>query len=723
MSLKMKVLSSLVGACLLFSASIVSAQEPPKESKTLKKFTKQENSIIHIPKNTMKEKAAYSLYKQKPSSSKRGISKEDAALGYKKGELLVKFKPNKSIQSLGTLAKDKGLKLNKVLDRKTGLQLIKFEDKKGSMKDMIRQLKANPAVEYAEPNYILKPSAVTDPYYNNLWGLKNTGQSILGVPGKFGIDIKAEAAWAKSKGSTSLVVGIIDTGMDINHPDLKDNVWKNPGETPNDGIDNDKNGYIDDVNGWNFFDNNNDVYYSAYEDDHGTHVAGTIAGRANTTGVIGIAPNVKVMPLKFLGPGGGYTSDAILAINYAKGKGIKITNNSWGGGSYSQALYDAIKNSNSLFVAAAGNDGYNSDSSPSYPAAYDAANILSVAAIDNTGNLAYFSNYGVKSVDVAAPGVSILSTLPENSYDYYDGTSMAAPHVTGTAALVVSTNPSFTTAQVKDRIMGSVTKLSSLTNKVVTGGLINAGVATGAVDSDGEIPGVALTTTSVSSTLDATSDKNDVYSVTLVKGEKLAVSMSGATGTDFDVYLYNSSAKTVNSSAGIVAYSEKINTSSESFSYTAPATGKYYIDFYAYKGKGSYKAYFKRGVTAGTYQDTSSNIAFTDNWTKVTSTSASGGTYKTVNYSAATSEFVFYGTGITYYALKSSTQGIAKVTLDGTAYTVDLWSSSTQYKAPVFTKTGLKTGRHTLKIEWTGKAHSGAKKTATKVNLDSLVVK
>jgi Bacterial pre-peptidase C-terminal domain len=190
--------------------------------------------------------------------------------------------------------------------------------------------------------------------------------------------------------------------------------------------------------------------------------------------------------------------------------------------------------------------------------------------------------------------------------------------MSGTVALVVSTNSSFTTAQVKDQIIKSATKLSSLTNKVATGELVNAGNALAAIDADGEIPGVAVTNSSISSTLDAASDKNDVYSVNLVKGEKLTVSMSGATGTDFDVYLNNASAKTVNSSSGIVAYSEKLNTSSESFSYTAPATGKYYIDFFAYKGKGSYKAYFKQGVTAGTYQDTSSNIAFTDNWTQIT---------------------------------------------------------------------------------------------------------
>ncbi|MBY6037170.1 S8 family serine peptidase [Fictibacillus nanhaiensis] len=720
MNTRMKLISAFVGAGFLLSTTFVYA-EAPQGSHTLKKGAGYvSNHVVHIPKQTQKK--ANHLFKPNLASKHRLISSEDVRLGYKKGEVIVKFKPNQSIKSLGLLVKEKGLKVNKVLDKNLRLQLVKFDDKKLSMKEMLRQLHANPAIEYAEPNYIYQPTGVSDPYYSNLWGLKNTGQSINGVTGKAGIDINVETAWTKTKGTTSTVVAVIDTGIDISHPDLKDNVWINPGEIPNDGIDNDNNGYVDDINGWNFFDNNNRVYYYPDEDLHGTHVAGTIAGKANTIGVIGVAPNIKVMSLKFIGPDGGYLADAISAIQYAKNNGIKITNNSWGGGSYSQALYDAIHSSQSLFVAASGNDGVNADSQPMYPAAYDAANILSVAAIDNTGNLAYFSNYGTTSVDVAAPGVSIYSTTPENSYGYLDGTSMATPHATGAAALIASASPSFTTAQLKDKIMKTVTKLSSLTGKVGTGGLINAGNAING-DTDGDIPGVPLKTTSISSKLDASSDKNDVYSLTLLKGEKFTVTMSGDSGTDFDVYLYNSSAKTVHSSAGIVAYSEKLNTSSETFTYTAPSTGIYYLDFYAYKGKGKYNASIKNGVTAGTYQDTSGNISFTNNWKLISNSSASGGSYKTVNYSEASAEFVFNGTGITYYALKSSTQGIAKVTLDGTAYNVDLWSSNTQYKTSVFSKTGLKAGRHVLKIEWTGKTHSGAKKTATNINVDSLLVK
>jgi subtilisin family serine protease len=594
------------------------------------------------------------------------------------------------------------------------------------MKDLLQFLNsARDIVEYAEPNYVLKPFAVSDPYYGNLWGLKNTGQTIEGVPGKAGIDIKAEAAWMKTKGSTATVIAVIDTGIDINHPDLKDNIWKNPGETPNDGIDNDGNGYVDDVNGWNFFDNNNDVFYSADEDYHGTHVAGTIAGRANTIGVIGVAPNVKIMPLKFIGPGYGYTDDAIKAINYAKGKGVKISNNSWGGGGYSQALYDSIKNSNSLFVAAAGNSGVNADTNPMYPAAYDLSNILSVAAIDNTGNLPSFSNYGATSVDVAAPGVSIFSTFPESfsygSYGYLDGTSMATPHATGTAALITAVYPSYSTAQIKDTIMKTVTKLSSLTGKTVTGGLVNAAVAV-AADVDGDIPGVPLKGTSVSSTLDTSTDKDDVYSIKLLKGEKFSVSLSGTAGTDFDIYLYDKNAKTVNSSAGILASSEKTGTSSEAFSFIAPADGTYFLDVYAYQGKGSYTASVKYGVTAGVYEDKNSNLNFTGNWLQVTHSSASGGSYKVVNTEGTSVQLVFNGTGISYKAFKDSTHGIAKVTLDGATYNVDLYSSTPQYQALVFSKTGLTAGRHVLKIEWTGKAHTGAKKEATKINVDSITV-
>jgi subtilisin family serine protease len=718
-----KFVSSIVGiGLILFSVTTASAapQDSLKAPSNVKKASQTvKDSIIQIKGGHPVTKSNRFVHNN--ASKPRGITPDDVKRGYKKGEVIVKFKPGKSLEALGAAGTAKGLRVAKNLDRALGIQLLKFESGM-SESDMVKFLKESRTVEYAEPNYIYQPTSVSDPLYGKLWGLKNTGQSIEGESGKAGIDIKAETAWARTKGSSSTVIAVIDTGTDYTHPDLKDNIWKNPGEVPNDGIDNDKNGYIDDVNGWNFFDGNNNPYYGPGEDDHGTHVSGTIAGKANTAGVIGVAPNVKVMPLKFIGPFGGSLDDAIAAINYAKAKGVKITNNSWGGGGYSQALYDTIKNSNSLFVAAAGNSSSNADTTPMYPAAYNLSNILSVAAITNTGSMASFSNYGATSVDVAAPGQSILSTLPLNTYEYFDGTSMAAPHATGVAALVTAVNSSFTPLQIKDRIMKTVTKLSSLTGKTVTGGLINAGAAV-VTDVDGEIPGVKLNGTSVTSTLNATSDKDDVYSITLLKGEKVSVSLTGAKGTDFDIYLYNSSAKTVNSSSGMVAFSEKAGTSTESFSFVAPSDGTYYLDVYAYKGSGSYTATVKYGVTAGVYEDTSTALNFNGNWKKVTSSAASGGAYKTVNEPGARVRLVFNGTAISFKTIKSSTRGIAKVTLDGTAYNVDLYSATTVNQAVVFNKTGLKAGRHVLTIEWTGKPHAGAKKFATVIDIDSLTVK
>ncbi|MEH7402874.1 S8 family serine peptidase [Gottfriedia acidiceleris] len=697
------VASCIVSVSLLYSTVTVSAQSPSSSQPTnKKKVAEGVNSIVQIPKIASK-----------------GVKVANKQIGkrYKEQELIVKFKNNATVESLGIIKNDLGLYGAQKLNDK-GVQLVKF--KKGILiEQAIKTLNASTNVEYAEPNYIVKPLGVSDPYYSYLWGMKNTGQTIGGVPGKAGIDIKAETAWAKTKGSSSVVVAVIDTGMDINHPDIKDNIWVNPGEIAGDGKDNDGNGYIDDVNGWNFYDNNNILFYSTEEDYHGQHVAGTIAGNDNTIGVIGVAPNVKIMPLKFLGPDGGYTADAIKAVEYAKAKGIKISNNSWGGGGFSQALSDSIKNSGSLFVAAAGNSGLNADTSPMYPAAYNLSNILSVAAINNTGNLASFSNYGATSVDIAAPGENILSAYPGNSYAYLSGTSMATPHATGTAALVKSVYTAYTPAQIKDAIMKSVTPLSSLTGKVVTGGLLNAGKALGG---DDDIPGVPLTSTSVSSTLSSTTDLDDVYFFKLIKGERVTVSLSGTAGTDFDIYLYKSTAKTVKDSAGIVAFSEKAGTSTESFTYIAPSDGTYYLDVYGYKGSGSYTAKVKYGTAAGTYENTSKDLTYFGTWSTISTTSASGGSYAKVNEAGSSIRIVFNGTGVVYKGMKNSRQGIAKVTVDGVVTNPNLYSTTTVYKAELFKKTGLSAGRHVLTIEWTGKASAGARKSATEINVDSITV-
>ncbi|WP_051633461.1 S8 family serine peptidase [Bacillus sp. UNC41MFS5] len=716
--MRKKMTALMVSVGLLFAsipALATSNESGNGGTQNFKKATQKVNPVIQIQERKLQSDKAMATFKS--SNGKK----------YKEGEVIVKYKNTYKTESLGVLQTKFSLKTKKNLNN-SNTKLISF-NAKIPMQEVLKSLNASPQVEYAEPNYILKPDAVSDPKFGQLWGLKNTGQPIFGIPGKAGIDIGAEAAWAVTKGSTSVVIAVIDTGVDINHPDLKAQIWKNPGEVAGDGIDNDKNGYVDDVNGWDFYNIDNTVFDAADGDEHGTHVSGTIAGTANTLGVIGVAPNVKIMPLKFLGPDGGYTSDAILAVNYAKAKGVKVTNNSWGGGGFSQALYDAIQNSNSLFIAAAGNDGTDNDASPHYPSNYNLPNVLSVAAIDNTGNLAWFSNFGATTVDIAAPGQDILSTVPAttpgnytNAYDYFSGTSMATPHVTGTAALFLSRNPAAAPLTMKDAILKNSTALSSLKGAVLTGSMLSANKTVN-FQPDNDIPGLPFPGTSVTNTVSSTSDLDDVYAINMLKGEKVTITLSGATGTDFDIYLYNSGATTVKSSAGIVAYSEKTGTSSETFTYIAPADGKYYLDVYAYKGTGTYTATVKAGVTVGTYENTAKEIGYIGNWSTFSNVNTSGGSFAGTNTMGSKAQFVFNGTGVTVSGVKYATQGIVKVTVDGVSTFVTLYSATSLYKQLYYSKTGLTAGRHVLTIEWTGKAATGVKKSATGVNLDTIIVK
>ncbi len=327
-------------------------------------------------------------------------------------QIIVKFAP-----SVGREVRDdirRAEKLEKVHD----LDLIRAEAATvngRSVEEAVRSLERRPGVEYAEPDHVLYPAGYSkEPRFPEQWGLDNTGQTIRGSAGTPDVDINAKEASAVTAGDPGIVVAIIDTGINPSHPDLKDRVWKNPGEAgegkENNGVDDDGNGYVDDVNGWDFYNGDGTLHDSSY-DRHGTHVAGIIAASTNGEGVAGVAPNIKIMPLKIM-EGTTTVSKAILAIEYAKAKGARISNNSWGGLSYSQALKDAIETSGQLYIAGAGNAGYNTDSTPYYPASYDSPNILSVAAVDKKGSLASFSNYGATSVDLSAPGVDILSTMP-----------------------------------------------------------------------------------------------------------------------------------------------------------------------------------------------------------------------------------------------------------------------------------------------------------------------
>ncbi len=363
-----------------------------------------------------------------------------------------------------------------------GIYLISFP---AAVPQALVALQSMPFIEYAEPNYIYQHAATSsDPYFTNgsLWGMTNTGYGC-----------GAQTAWTNNHtGSSNVVVAVIDEGIDNQHQDLSSNCWINPNETANDGVDNDNNGYKDDVYGWDF-DGNNNTTFDGAGDDHATHVAGTIGGMSNTVGVVGVNWNVKMISCKFLGSAGGTTANAVKAVDYVtalKNIGINIvaSNNSWGGGGFSASLYDAINRANTagvLFIAAAGNSGTNNDNTASFPGNYSISNkvgsktyaalpnMIVVAAIASNGTLATFSQYGAKSVHLGAPGVNIYSSLPYNTYGSYNGTSMATPHVTGAAALYKANNSGATAANIKAAILNSVTKISSLTGKCTTGGRLN----------------------------------------------------------------------------------------------------------------------------------------------------------------------------------------------------------------------------------------------------------
>jgi subtilisin family serine protease/uncharacterized protein YhfF len=345
----------------------------------------------------------------------------------------------------------------------------------------LAELRRDPRVRFAEPDAVYRVDVLpNDPSFGQLWGLNNTGQSVKTAIGTADADIDAPEAWSTTTGSSSVVVAVIDSGVDTNHPDLAANIWTNPGEScpgcATDGVDNDGNGYVDDVHGWDFVNDDNNPF-----DDHGhgTHVAGTIgAVGSNGLGVTGVNWNVQIMPLKFIGANGqGTADDAVRAILYATRMGAVVSNNSWGGEEFSQALEDAIADADahgSLFVAAAGNSAKNADTTPDYPSGFDLPNVLTVGATDQNDVRAWFSNYGKRSVDLAAPGTNIYSTWPGGSYRFLDGTSMAAPHATGVAALAKAAFPTASALGLKTLLLRTVDPNASFAGLSATGGRLNA---------------------------------------------------------------------------------------------------------------------------------------------------------------------------------------------------------------------------------------------------------
>ncbi len=364
-----------------------------------------------------------------------------------------------------------------------------FKIKLADDKDMVRFLQEanrNPKILYAEPNYIYKAIASEDSGtipkdtdFQKQWALHNTGQEDSGGQvGVVGADINALKAWEVTKGSKDIIVAVIDTGVDYTHTELTKNIYRNPGESGDgketNGIDDDANGFIDDHVGWNFSASNNDPID---QDGHGTHCSGVIGAEGNNDkGIVGISWNVSILPIKFLGVGGGTAAHAVQSIQYATKMGAHIMSNSWGGGFFSQAIKDAIgeaEEAGILFVAAAGNSGNDSDARPHYPSSYPEKNIISVAATNNSDDLSYFSTWGKESVDIAAPGSNIYSTVIKEKYASFSGTSMATPHVAGAAALLWSMDKEMSAAEIKDRLLRSRDPSFALYRKLGFSGRLN----------------------------------------------------------------------------------------------------------------------------------------------------------------------------------------------------------------------------------------------------------
>jgi subtilisin family serine protease len=429
----------------------------------------------------------------KPVAVKRSTAEREP-------EVLVKFRAGVNLTEINKIVAKNNDRLEDEIEIVKGLIAIDDLDNAdaktvaeqyASMKDLVDYAEPNLEIKLTDPAETFEPVdsfdenksndlLPNDPMFDEQWALNNTGQN----GGKMNAHIAALKAWAKTQGSEKVVIAVLDTGVDYTHPDLVSNIWFRP-----EGVAqyfDDELGSVNDERGFNAADNQSDPMD---DNGHGTHCAGIIGAEGdNEEGIAGINWKVKIMPLKFMGRGGfGTTKDAIEAINYAidrkhNGVNLKVISASWGSNSYSKALEDAIRAAGEegiLFVAAAGNNGTSNDRSPHYPSNYDLPNVVSVAALDRNDLLASFSNFGVKTVHIAAPGKEILSTWLNEEYREASGTSMATPYVAGVAALVLSSEPNLSVEKLRERLLKSVDKLDALNGKIESGGRLNAAKALG----------------------------------------------------------------------------------------------------------------------------------------------------------------------------------------------------------------------------------------------------
>jgi thermitase len=417
------------------------------------------------------------------------------------GEIVVKFKAGKGKNFLRNKAASKlGIEDKRDITLSYGtLSVLKINNDK-SLSNVLASLNSNPEIEYAEPNYIYsvdpikENKAITkkllkspftdftastpdDPDFGKLWGLRNTGSNEpKGSAGVEGADVNVLKAWDITTGSKQVKIAVIDTGVDYTHPDLKGNMWVNKNEIPGNRIDDDNNGFIDDVYGYDFANNDSDPMDG---NGHGSHCSGTIgATHNNKVGVTGVMENVSIMAVKFLGDDGSGTLEAaVKAIDYATMMNVDLMSNSWGGGGRSEALFEAINRASDkgiIFTAAAGNSASNNDLAPSYPASYESPNIVAVAALTAQNTLASFSSYGRNSVHIGAPGHNILSTVAGGKYDVYSGTSMATPHVSGVLGLLLAKEGRMPHSVMRERLTMTGVPVTGLRGKTTTASRIDA---------------------------------------------------------------------------------------------------------------------------------------------------------------------------------------------------------------------------------------------------------
>ncbi|MGL1937255.1 MAG: S8 family serine peptidase [Fibrobacterales bacterium] len=462
------VLTNGSGAPIIYSVRSTSIVSRPTVSSTISNFSQSapvsQSMLTHQAQNStnfVPGQVVVAIQEESGVSSFSSLSAYPAAF------------QNLQIDHIKTIIppqpKSQGISLLSSTQKKI-LVLTLSEETTEAVSAAVESLNNDPEVLYAEPNWIISLQGIPDDTeFHRQWGLHNTGQD----GGIIDSDIDMPRAWDVTTGSSTTTVAIIDSGIDYDHPDLIDNLWTNPNEIADNGIDDDNNGYIDDIHGWNFIDDTNDARDN---NNHGSNVAGIIAAKGgNNQGVAGVAWNAQLVSLKFLdGAGNGTSVGALQSIYYAVAANIPLINNSWGGSSYSQMLKDAIDESDALFLCAAGNTGTNADVNPIYPAAYTSDNVISVGSSTRLDWIADHSNYGVVSVDLMAPGESIYTTSRAFAYQTSHGTSMATPFVSGVAALAYSLNPSLTAVQIKNLILDNADPIGYFFGKSVTGGRLNA---------------------------------------------------------------------------------------------------------------------------------------------------------------------------------------------------------------------------------------------------------